>query len=83
MSFHAGFTSIVHNRVVAGARHLPALHVHEVYERVRGAIGDEHSAEIAPDQHAALVTAIVLHFQHGLSIARAFQAVRVVVGAAG
>jgi hypothetical protein len=67
----------------AGAASLPALHVHEVYERVRGAIGDEHSAEIDPDQHAAFVTAVVLHFQHGLPIASAFQAVRVLVGSGG
>jgi hypothetical protein len=52
--------------MAGAAAALPAVHVHEVYERVRGAIRDEHSAEIDPDEHAALVTAIVLHFQHGL-----------------
>jgi hypothetical protein len=48
---------------------------------VRGAIGDEHSAEIDPDEQAALVTAIVLHFQHGVPIASAFRQVRVLVEA--
>jgi hypothetical protein len=53
----------------------------EVYGRVRSAMGDEHSAEVDPDEQAALVTAIVLHFQHGLPIASAFRQVRVLAGA--
>jgi hypothetical protein len=51
--------------------------VREVYGRVRSAIGDEHSAEVDPDEQAALVTAIVL--QHGLPLASAFRQVRALV----
>jgi hypothetical protein len=63
--------------MAGAAAAVPAVHVHEmIYERVRGAIGDEHSSDLDPDDHAALVTALVLHFQHGIPIASAFRQVR-------
>src|SRR5262245_65937859 len=43
---------------MAGAA-LPAEHVGEVYERVRSAIGSEHTAELDSDEHAAFVTALL------------------------
>jgi hypothetical protein len=66
--------------MAGAAAAVPAVHVHEmIYERVRGAIGDEHSSDLDPDEHAAFVTAIVLHFQRGAPIAAAFRQVRVLV----